>query len=424
MSLFTRVFRPKEYNAEIQQQTIEELYNKGKASSGPISKALEEQSFYYRNKEIKDWKNALQQAKSQENPTREALQDVYENILFDTHLSSIIENRVLNVLRSSYGLYSANGILNEELTETIQKPWFRQFIRAAMESVFQGYGVIELAQLERDNPNSKVVSINRKHIRPELCHITERPSDTSGWPYLEKPFANYYIPVGDERSLGILEGIAPIVFAKKQAVSSWTDFVEKFGIPPRYMTVPRGTDSKRKTELLNMMKYMISSAVAVVEEGEMLEVIESKQTDPFKVFMELIRVMNSEMSKKILGQDGTTDSQGTKGTYGSLQVLEGVEQARTDSDKMFLKDLINDQLLPRLELMGFNLQGHRFDWDEMVDLAPDKFVDAVVKLSSIYELDPEQIQNKTGITILGKKVQPSSLSEAEGKTNPKLETEN
>lgn len=404
MSVFQRIFNPAAYNAEIKQQVINEQWSK-QTGTAPLSAILDEQSFYYRNKDIQAWKNALQQAKSKENPTREALVDVYENLMYDTHLSSIIENRVLNVLQSNYGLYNSEGVLSEELTAIITKPWFRQFIRAAMESIFQGYGVIELAQVQKDDANSKVVSIPRKHIRPELHKIVIRPSDTDGFPYLEEPFANYYIPVGNENSLGILEGIAPVVFAKKQAVSSWTDFVEKFGIPPRFIKVPRGTDKKRKSDLLNMMKYMIRSAVAVIEEGEELEVLESKQTDPFKVFQELIRTMNSEMSKKVLGQDATTDSQGTKGTYGSLQVLEGVEETRTASDKLFIRDLVNDHLLPRLENMGFQLQGHTFDWDDMTDLAPDKYVDAVVKLSSIYELDMEQIQNKTGITILGKKQQ-------------------
>lgn len=417
MSLFNRIFNPAAYNAEVKQQVINESFNKS-TGTAPLSALLDEQSFYYRNKDIQAWKNALQQAKSKENPTREALVDVYDNLMYDTHLSSIIENRILNVLQSQYGLYNSEGVLNEELTETITKPWFRQFIRAAMESIFRGYGVIELAQLQQDNPSSKVASIPRKHIRPELCKIVERPSDTDGWPYLEEPYANYYIPVGDEESLGLLEGLAPVVFAKKQAVSSWTDFVEKFGIPPRFVRVRNGTSSKRKTALLNMMKYMIRSAVAVIEEGEELEVLESKQTDPYKVFQELIRNMNSEMSKKVLGQDATTDSQGTKGTYGSLQVLEGVEAVRTASDKLFIRDLINDHLLPRLNNMGFNLEGHQFDWDEMTDLAPDKYVDAVVKLSGMYELDMEQIQNKTGITILGKKQQTanplSTLSAGEG----------
>lgn len=373
-------------------------------SGKAISKQLERQGFYHKNQDIKTWKAAVALARAAENPSRVSLVDVYDNILIDSHLQSLVDSRIEKILGSNFALYNANGEIDQEKSDLLQKPWFNDFLKTAMRSRFRGTQVFELAELQIDPLLSNVRAIPEKHILPLEGLIVERPGDTTGWAYREAPLNTYYIQMGGDDDLGILENVAPLAFAKKYAIGCWTDFIEKFGIPPRYVSTRPGTDDTRKGELLTMLQNMISSAVAVVEEGEEITVEEFKGVDAHNTFNELIKRMNSEMSKRILGQDSTSTHEDAKGTYGSLQIQSAIAEDRHNADKAFLRDLINLELLPRLVLMGWPLAGYAFDWDGLVDLPPMQLIDAIAKLDSAgFEVDFEYVQQKTGIQILGRK---------------------
>ena len=53
-------------------------------------------------KTLNDWKDAVALATDPENPSFLFLADLYENLKLDSHLVSVIESRVLRVLRSKF----------------------------------------------------------------------------------------------------------------------------------------------------------------------------------------------------------------------------------------------------------------------------------------------------------------------------------
>src|SRR5690606_19586925 len=154
------------------------------------------------------------------------------------------------------------------------------------------------------------------------------------------------------------------------------------------VTTP-STDRKRLDQLQTMMQQMVSSAYAIIQGTEKIEVMQTPGVDAHKVFDELISRMNSEISKRVLGQDGTSDNKDASGTYGSLKVLQGVAEDRHQADKASVLYVINQELFPRLVKLGYPLAGIRFEWDELRDLSPMELVDAAQKLGSVFEIDPE-----------------------------------
>lgn len=371
---------------------------------GNKSKEIDNAPNLLMSKDIQGWKTALNAAKAIDNPNRVALVDVFNNIKVDSHLISAVESRTLRVQRSKFSIYNTvTGEENPELTKLFEKVWFNNFMNYGMLSVFQGTQVIELFEMDELGELKTINLFPQKHIKPEKGIIVKSPGDDKGDSYREGLLAAFYIQVGNDDQLGILSDIAPVVLIKKYALSSWSDFTEKFGVPPRYIKTST-TDTKRLGELETMMQNMISSAWAILQGDEVLEVLDIKSADAYNTFDKLIVRCNSEISKRILGQDGTSDNKDASGTYGSLQILQGVANDRHEADKYMIKNLVNNELIPRLKLISqaySGLEGHYFDWDEMYDLPVNQLIDAVTKLGTQYDIDPEYITQKTGIPILG-----------------------
>lgn len=364
----------------------------------PRTKSLSVQS-------IKTWKDSLTLAQLPDSPNRLPLLQVYDSILIDSHLQSILESRILRILGSKFKFINKAGTENKDLNNLFKKKWFAQFLTHSMWSRFLGTGVVELWDLDELGELTYCGLIPRENTLTKKGLIVKEVGDEKGYPYKEGPLETYYIQVGEDDDLGILAKAAPDALTKKFAKAAWAEYVEKYGIPPRVVTTDSHND-KRIQELADMLQAMVSNHWVVLQGNEKLEMMPTSGVDAHSTFDNLITRMNSEMSKRILGQDGTTDSKDTKGTYGSLKVLEGVADDRHNSDKAFMEYLINDELVWRLELISpaySALREHRFEWDNSKELTPEELVDLVNKISSAgYIVDPKYIEEKTSLPIIGR----------------------
>ena len=71
---------------------------------------------------------------------------------------------------------------------------------------------------------------------------------------------------------------------------------------------------------------------------------------------------------------------------------------------IFLQNIINHELIPRLIKLSpiyAPLQNHYFQWDNAEVFDATKLADLVVKFGTQFHIDPEYIERKTGIPILG-----------------------
>lgn len=365
----------------------------------PKSKSLSVQT-------IRKWKDALTLAQLAENANRAPLVELYESILLDSHLASVIESRTLKIKQSRFKLVDASGKTNPEINKLLERPWFNSFIYHAINAKFKGTTVVELWDLNAET--TELASVNfipQENVIPEQGLIVKENGDSKGYSYREDPLKPYYIQIGKNKDLGILKDVAPDALTKKFAKASWAEYVEKYGIPPRWVTTDSYSET-RENELADMMANMVSNHWAVLKGNEKIEVMNSAGSSSYEIFDKLIDRMNSEMTKRILGQDGTTDA-GATGTYGSLKVMQDVSDDRHDSDKNDIKDLINEDLLWRLQLISpaySQLKNYTFDWDDSKELTAAEVIALVKDISDAgFEVDAKFITDKTGIPIIGLK---------------------
>jgi hypothetical protein len=379
-----------------------EAANRSESKKGNvISEEIKRSSILFTAKSLKDWKSAIALATDAENPSFLFLAELYQNLWLDSHTVSVIESRIYRVLRSKFVFVNESGDEVPEVKALFERPWFEEFLKQALLSKFTGVKVLEIFHVDETLELMKTLALPMEHINPKKGLILKEPGDETGWDYRSGVLEPYYLQIGENSDLGMLADIAPLILAKKLAMGSWLDFIEKFGIPPRFVTTDNLTTG-RQDELLEMMLAMINNHVAVIQGSEKIEIGDVPNTDAYKVFDEMISRLNSEISKRILGQTMTTENGSSRS---QAEVHEKVANDRHESDKLFAQYIINKQLIPRLvSLSSFYapLANLTFDWDESQDMEKGIMIDKAVALTQAgFILDFEVLATKSGLPITG-----------------------
>lgn len=379
-----------------------------RGTKGSLSGKLNYENVLRAAQNLRKWKQAVSAATDPDQPSKQALAEFYDNLLLDNHLRSIIDSRILYVQRSTFKLVDDKGVENKDVSWLLERPWMEDLIRMVLMSRFQGATLIEIYDTNSKGELQEVNEIPLPYFNTKLGIITKEIDDVTGWPYKEGIFANYYIQVGKDKDLGMLERLGPIALAKKLALGSYQDYIEKYGVPPLFITTDREDDG-RLTQLMEAAQNFKSNSWMVGRGQEKFEVgqIQSGGTDPFLPLMEYA---NNEMSKAVLGGSGITDE---KSFVGSAEIQFKLAKDRFESDKLFFKYIFNEEIKPRLLKLSpiyQPLEKYYFEWDNTETLDMKGIIETVEKIGNIYDIDPDYITEVTGIPILGFKELPTPFT--------------
>lgn len=377
-----------------------------------VSKMLVEFALQAQNltrRDLKDWRNAWQMALSVDNPSRIRLYDIYTDVEADLHLSGCVDQRKRMVLKKSFKLTNLKGEEDKEATELLEAGWFKNLMSYCLDSRYWGHSLIELGNAREVDgrlifPDLRLIP--RRHVIPEYGRFTiEQGQDwRKGISYRDPQMARYLIEAGGSHDLGLYLKCAAQTIPKKYMLGYWDQFGELFGMPIRIgKTTSR--DPKERTAIEGMLDNMGAASWALFPEGTEIEIKESAKGDAFNVYDRRIDRANSELSKGVLNQTMTIDS---GSSLSQSEVHLEVFQNVVDSDADFLRDIVNYQLLPKMAMQGFPVQGLRFNWDENVDYTPEQQVSIEQMIMGQYEVDPQYFIDKYNIPITGKKeIQPT-----------------
>jgi hypothetical protein len=390
------------------------------SSSKNYSGQLDYESVTMQSKNLAEWKSAIQLATDPENPDRSSLRTLYENLLLDNHLASVIDSRILFCQRSTFKIVNESGEENEELSKLFERTWFEELVRLILMARFQGTTLIELFDVDEMGELLEVNEIPLGYFNPKKGIITKTPGEDKGWPYKDGTMANYYLQVGKDKDLGMLAQVAPIVLAKKLGIGAWLDFVEKYGVPPLFITTDR-EDDNRLNQLFEAAQSFKSNHFMVGRGNEKFEVPSISSNNPSGAFDPLVERANSEISKRFLGGTGLTDE---KGFVGSVEIQFKLAKDRFESDKLMIKNTINKQVFPRLVKLSSiysALSNHYFEWDNAEIRTSKETAELVNILGNQFEIDPEWVEQQTGVPILGQKASPNPSKGGEQPNQKDLE---
>ena len=384
---------------------LNSLVASGKRSNTSMPSGLMNHSAtMMRVEDLNSWKTALMLATDPDNPDKQNLKALYDNMKLDNHLGSVLETRIAKTQQSPFKLSHKTTKERNEDAETLFKTlWFQEFIKIVLESKFEGTKLIELFQTDEEGKLSEITEIQQSHFNPKKGIILKEPGQPTGTDYKNGPLSNFYIQIGkDYKDLGTFALIAPIILAKKLGLGSWLDFIEKYGVPPLFVTTDR-EDDNRLLELFEMATNFKANNFMIGRGNEKFEIPNITSTNSQEAFDGLIKRADNEISKRFLGGTGLTDE---KGFVGSVEIQFEFAQFRFTSDKLLVSYVVNEKLIPllvKLSPVYSFLKDYRFEWDDEDEMTVDKLLKIVEKLGIYFDFDPEQIEQITGLKILGVK---------------------
>lgn len=299
-------------------------------------------------KEINDWQSARYARYSIDYPKNYLMQEVYEDIMLDGHLTGITENRTLRTTNKDY-IFAIDDIKDDKLTAYIEgKQWFEDTLKYAHESTYKGGSPIFVSDFTKGEIK-KVELVPLTNVIPEKRVILYDISSDKGIDFSEiKDFiwySQFYSPVG------ILEKAAVYTILKRHSWGSWDEFEELFGIPIRIAKIASQSDTV-KEEVAGWLEEMGSAPYGVFPLGTEVEIKENSKTDSFNVFFKKIEALDKELSKLILHQTMTTEN-GSSKAQGSVHENTLEQVVYSDEKKMIA--FLNDIVVPGMRLLGYNI---------------------------------------------------------------------
>jgi hypothetical protein len=371
-------------------------FNKPQPQKANIRKTIDfEQQLQRVRQDAQKFNIALQAAESPMYPNRFLLMQTYQQIWLDAQLQSAVLQRKSKILCKKFMVCGPDGEVDESKTAYFNQKWFYDFQNLALDSIFWGFSCVQFGAIVNDKYSS-VELIPRIYVVPEFSLVrTNTATVTEGKHFDESPYNNWCIGVGEKKDLGLMMYLAPYVIWKKNAMAAWAEFAEVFGSPIRIgKTDVR--DEATRINMINMLKNMGVASYAVLDTNDEIELMQASRTDAYAVFDKMVERCNSEISKIILGQTGTTDE---KAYSGSANVHEGVAAMISKQDTLKMQFVIENQLVPMMIRNGFDLSGCTFKYDdsESLPLIEQAKIDA--SFMPYVKFEKEYLESKYNIEL-------------------------
>jgi phage gp29-like protein len=220
-------------------------------------------------------------------------------------------------------------------------------------------------------------------VEPKRGIILKHQFDQTGFNYREYPYTDYLIEVGEENSLGLLMKAAQYAIYKRCGFGDWSQYGELFGMPFRIAKYD-GYDEKTRSELEAALQEAGSAAFVVIPKEADFEFIQNNAQASSNLYETMISLCNKEISKLILGQTMTTEA---GGALAQAKVHQEAERDLLMADKLFVRNVLNDKLVPLLQKHGYHVGKGKFIFKEQEHIDLKTRLDMDLKLAEKIKID-------------------------------------
>lgn len=379
-----------------------------------IATVLKSRTPIVHRKDISDWQAAKQSALRVDNPRFDRLQELYDYIMDDAHLTSQVQLRKSKVMRSEFALVRDGGDPDDKATKAFKDmPATRRLIEASIDAKLYGYTLAELDP-HPGNPDPLGIDIiDRRHLDPRAGIVLIDPSDTSGIEYRKLHEYGVYILEFSGEGLGLLDKAVPHVLFKRFAQSCWSEFCEVCGMPPRVIKT-NTQDPNLRNQYLEMLSNYGSGANGVIDIDDEMEFISTNASNG-EAYENLIRVCNNELSLLI---NGAVIGQDTRyGSNSKEKTSSDLNDEIVEADMSAVEVDMNTVVIPAYVQLGFLPQGLRFKFQEQEDAT--QLFNQTMQAAQYFDIDPKWVKEKFGIEVIGPKSYGGGLGSPDSQDNGK-----
>jgi hypothetical protein len=343
-------------------------------------------------KELTDWQAARYARYQAEIPKTYPMQELYDDVLLDGHLTGITGNRTLRTTNKSY-IFTIDGKKEDKLTEYIKdKEWFEYTIEEAHKSVYHGYSLLWVKDFAKGQIN-EVELVSRGLVIPEHKVLLYDVNGIKGLDITAYTDVLWYAQFYD--NVGLLEKAAVYTILKRHSWGSWDEFEELFGIPIRIAKIASQSETV-KNEVAGWLEEMGSAPYGVFPMGTEIDIKENSKTDSFNVFYQKIKALDAELSKLVLHQTMTTEN-GSSKSQGTVHENTLEEVIFADEKKMLA--FLNNRVVPAMRQLGYKIPDNAKIAVEITKDPNEQIKIDIQLLGNGYVLKKDYIEETYGVEI-------------------------
>lgn len=162
------------------------------------------------------------------------------------------------------------------------------------------------------------------------------------------PYGRHEDPYG----LPALRSVWWLAYFKRQVMRFWVLFCEKFGTPTTVLKHPLGATDREKAAYRRIIGTLQQETGLIVPEGVELALLEAQRSGTVETYSQLLRFLNEEMSKALLGQTLSTEAT-ERGARSLGEVHLAVRRDIVRQDAQALMALVNGQLVQWIVDLNF-----------------------------------------------------------------------
>lgn len=135
------------------------------------------------------------------------------------------------------------------------------------------------------------------------------------------------------------------VFFKRQDITFWLTFVDKFASPTPVGKYPAGTDKPDQLKLLAALQAIAHDAGVAIPEGMAIDFLEAQRSGSIDTYERLARYMDEQMSEAVLGETGSTNQSSGGGSRARDEVGNEIRLELVKADADLLSGTLNATLV-------------------------------------------------------------------------------
>jgi len=273
---------------------------------------------------------------------------IYDQIERDCHAFAVLQKRKLAVTSREWQVFPggetpADAEAAEEVKRQVDAMNFDQLSENLLDAVLKGFAVGEIIWAVQDDrltaTNVKARSQRRFTFMEDGGLRLKTPQNPlPGIALPERKFIVHRFGAKDDNPYGLGLGTRlfwPVWF-KRQGITFWLTFCDKFGSPTVVGKYPAGTPKPERDNLLSACYAVQREAGIIIPEGMMLEFLEAARSGNITTYETLARYMDEQISEAVLGETGSTNQSGDGGSRARDEVGNEVrlEIAKADADAL------------------------------------------------------------------------------------------
>ena len=358
------------------------------------------------------WREGIEEAERAYVPFRVKMQETFVDTILNGHVSACIERRKDLTLLRDWQILNADGTPNEDVEQMLNSAWFNKFMSFSLDTIFFGYTLISLGDI-KDGKFEDIEVIKRWNISPDRKVVSSVPYDVNGVSFELDEFKNWHVyiktvnDIGSSKcGFGLLYSVALYEIFLRNLLGYNGDFVELYSQPYRIGKTNKTQGIERDT-FEDAVANMGSAGYAILDaQDDTIEFLDSSLGGTgYKGYADLESRIEKKISKLILGHADALDS--TAGKIGASQGEESpTAQALNDKqakDAVFVTDVINCELLPRLRNLGFAIpEDVMFEFKNDSEQNENNYnlVSLAVQIKQAgLQMDKDYFEEQTGIKL-------------------------